>query len=62
MRQQFAFGGGGVMEQVHQAVLSNLNFDGKGQLLEVGCGSGALSIRAALDVYKRQMLLVSPFT
>ena len=29
-------------------VLSHLDFDGQGQLLEVGCGSGPLSIRAAL--------------
>lgn len=36
------------MEQVHQTVLSHLDFDGKGQILDVGCGSGALSIRAAL--------------
>ena len=36
------------MERVHQVVLSHLDFDGQGQLLEVGCGSGALSIRAAL--------------
>ena len=56
IRQQFAFGGGGVMEQVHQAVLSHLDFDGKGQLLEVGCGSGALSIRAALIWPQAQVL------
>ena len=48
IRRQFAFGGGGIMEQVHQTVLSHLDFDGKGQILDVGCGSGALSIRAAL--------------
>ena len=36
------------MERVHQVVLSHLDFDGQGSLLEVGCGSGALSIRAAL--------------
>ena len=48
IRRQYAFGGGGMMEQVHQVVLSHLNFDGQGQLLDVGCGSGALSIRAAL--------------
>lgn len=48
IRRQYAFGGGGIMDQVHQTVLSHLNYDGKGKLLEVGCGSGALSIRAAL--------------
>ncbi len=37
------------MGRVHQVVLSHLDFDGKGKLLEVGCGSGALSIRAALS-------------
>ena len=48
IRRQYAFGGGGMMERVHQAVLSHLDYDWKGKLLDVGCGSGALSIRAAL--------------
>ena len=48
IRRQYAFGGGGMMDRTHLAVLSHLDFDGQGQLLEVGCGSGPLSIRAAL--------------
>ena len=48
IRRQYAFGRGGMMERVHQIVLGSLDFDGRGQLLEVGCGSGALAIRAAL--------------
>lgn len=48
IRRQYAFGGGGMMDQTHMVVLSHLDFDGQGQLLEVGCGSGPLSIRAAL--------------
>lgn len=48
IRKQYAFGGGGIMDRVHQTLLSHLDYDGKGRLLEVGCGSGALSIRAAL--------------
>ncbi len=48
IRRQYAFGGGRIMEQVHRVVLSHLDYDGQGSLLEVGCGSGALSIRAAL--------------
>ncbi len=36
------------MERVHQFILDHLSFEGHGKLLEVGCGSGALSIRAAL--------------
>ena len=48
IRQQYAFGGGGMMERVHHTILSHLDYDGKGRLLDVGCGSGALAIRAAL--------------
>ena len=48
VRRQYAFGGGGIMDQVHQTVIRNLDFEGKGTILEVGCGSGPLSIRAAL--------------
>ena len=48
IRKQYAFGGGGMMERTHQILLSHLDFNGKGTLLDVGCGSGALSIRAAI--------------
>ena len=48
IRRQNAYGKGGIMEKVHRTILSNLDFDGNGHLLEVGCGSGALAIRAAL--------------
>ena len=37
-----------MMERVHHTVLSHLDYNGKGRLLDVGCGSGALAIRAAL--------------
>ena len=48
IRWEYSFTGGGMMGHVHQIVLSHLDFDGKGKLLDVGCGSGALSVRAAL--------------
>ena len=48
IRRQYAFGKGGMMERVHQFILSNLDFDGHGEVLEVGCGSGALIVRTAL--------------
>lgn len=48
IRRQYAFGRGGMMEKVHQTILSSLDFDGHGRILEVGCGSGPLTIRAAL--------------
>ena len=46
IRKQYAFGGGGMMERTHQCLLAHLGFDGKGTLLDVGCGSGILSIAA----------------
>lgn len=48
IRRQYAFGGGNIMENVHNGILSHLRYNGRGTLLDVGCGSGALSIRAAL--------------
>ncbi len=49
VRRQYAFGQGGIMDKVHQAVITFLDFDGHGTVLELGCGSGPLSIRAALN-------------
>ena len=48
IRRQYAFDGGGMMEKVHQILLSHLDYDGKGNLLEVAaaqgrCPSGRLS-------------------
>lgn len=48
IRKQYAFGGGGLMDKIHQRILSDLDYDGNGTLLDVGCGSGPLAIRAAL--------------
>ena len=56
IRRQYAFGGGGIMEQVHRVVLSHLDYDGDGKILEVGCGSGALAIRAALTWPKAKVI------
>lgn len=56
IRRQYAFWGGGMMDRVHQIVLSHLDFGGQGQLLDVGCGSGALSIRAALTWQSAQVV------
>lgn len=46
-RNAFSFSGGNVMGQIHQFVLSKLKWNGKGKLLDIGCGSGALTIRCA---------------
>ena len=47
MRQQ-AFGKGNMMAGVHQHLVDHLDWDGKGELLDIGCGSGILSIVALL--------------
>ena len=35
------------MGKVHEYVVSHLPWDGRGRLLDVGCGAGALTIRCA---------------
>ena len=47
------------MEQVYRVVLSHLDYDGDGKILEVGCGSGALAIRAALIWPKAKVIGVA---
>lgn len=47
LRRAFSFEGGGMMGVIHQFLVDHLNWDGKGKLLEVGCGSAALTIRCA---------------
>lgn len=43
----FSFSGGRMMGKVHEFVISRLPWDGRGRLLDVGCGAGALTIRCA---------------
>ena len=43
----FSFSGGRLMGKVHEHLVSRLNWDGHGRLLDVGCGAGALTIRCA---------------
>jgi len=37
----------GIMEKVHEFVKKQLRWNGKGRLLDVGCGAGALTVRCA---------------
>ena len=46
-RRRFAFDGGRLMGAMHQLVVDNLDWDGRGELLDIGCGAGALTIRCA---------------
>lgn len=47
IRWSYSTNGSDIMNKVHSEILSKLSFDGSGSLLDVGCGSGALAIRAA---------------
>lgn len=49
-RRSLSYEGGGIQGKVLDGVLSYLDtllWDGKGRLLDIGCGSGAMSVKAA---------------
>lgn len=47
VRNIFSFKKGKLMDKIQQNLVEYLSFDGNGKVLDVGCGSGALSIRVA---------------
>ena len=46
-RHQFSLQGGKVQDRVWTLVLSNLDWNGEGKALDIGCGNGALTIKLA---------------
>ncbi|NJP39780.1 class I SAM-dependent methyltransferase [Oscillospiraceae bacterium HV4-5-C5C] len=46
-RKLLSYEGGGVQGKILDNVLRYLDWDGRGELLDIGCGSGALTIKAA---------------
>ena len=46
-RRLLDYNGGGIQGRVLDNLLANLDWNGKGRLLDIGCGSGALAIKAA---------------
>lgn len=46
-RTLLSYEGGGVQGKILDNVLCYLDWDGRGKLLDIGCGSGALTIKAA---------------
>lgn len=45
-RKLLAYDGGGVQGKILDNVLAHLKWNGEGQLLDIGCGSGAMAIKA----------------
>ena len=55
-RVLFDFNKGGLMGKVHEYLVTHLDWDGEGTLLDIGCGSGALTIRCAKNFRKAQLM------
>lgn len=55
-RYLFSPQGGNVQNQIRELILSNLNWHGTGQMLEIGCGSGALTIALAKKFTEMQII------
>lgn len=45
--REFSFEGGRLMPKIHDFLIDHLDWDGHGTLLDIGCGSAALSVRCA---------------
>lgn len=54
-RRIFSFEGGGLMGKIHQHLIDNLDWNGQGKLLDIGCGAGALTVRCALKYTQAEL-------
>jgi ubiquinone/menaquinone biosynthesis C-methylase UbiE len=57
-RHQFSLQGGNVQDRVWTLVLENLDWNGEGKALDIGCGNGALSIKLAKKHPKAQVTAI----
>jgi SAM-dependent methyltransferase len=55
-RYQFAPNGGNLQTRVRDFLLARLDWDGNGQALDIGCGSGALTISLAQKYAKARVV------
>lgn len=55
-RYLFSYNGGAVSSKILDYVLGHLQWDGSGKLLDIGCGSGAMTVKAAKK-YQRAKLV-----
>ena len=53
--ETFAFGKGNMMARVHEHLVEHLDWNGKGRLLDIGCGAAGLTVRCAKAFPKAQI-------
>jgi SAM-dependent methyltransferase len=56
VRHQFSPQGGNVQDRIWTLVLANLDWNGEGRALDIGCGNGALTIKLAQKYKKAQII------
>ncbi len=55
-RYKFSPQGGNVQDSVWSLVTTNLSWDGKGKVLDIGCGNGGLSIKMAKQYSQAEVM------